>query len=155
MLTSRDCFLPGKQLCWSSFLILSISKFLRAPFLKNICELLLLKRCSRKWETLKLIIRSFNFTLKTGFFNINVREVHDWFPMKFVLTHNISLNQKNVKSSRKEYAMWTRFYFWPMRVWLWLVYKIYRELLSLTTFLRLHSNSKEVSYPSWQNTSKS
>ena len=101
MLTSRDCFLPGKHLCWSPFLILSISKFLRAPFLKNICERLLLKRCSRKWETLKFIIRSFNFTLKTGFFNINIREVHDWFPMKFILTHNISLNKRRSKVQEK------------------------------------------------------
>ena len=38
-----------------------------------------------------------------------------------------------------------------MRVWLWLVYKIYRELLSLATFLRVYSNSKEVSYLYWQN----
>ena len=30
--------------------------------------------------------------------------------------------------------------------------QIYRELLSLATFLRVHSNSKEVSYLSWQNT---
>ena len=30
--------------------------------------------------------------------------------------------------------------------------QIYRELLSLTTFLRVHSNWKEVSYLSWQNT---
>ena len=30
--------------------------------------------------------------------------------------------------------------------------QIYGELLSLTTFLRVHSNSKEVSYLSWQNT---
>ena len=30
--------------------------------------------------------------------------------------------------------------------------RIYRELLSLTIFLRVHSNSKEVSYLSWQNT---
>ena len=29
--------------------------------------------------------------------------------------------------------------------------QIYRELLSLTTFLRVHSNSKEVSYLSWLN----
>ena len=28
--------------------------------------------------------------------------------------------------------------------------KIYRQLLSLATFLRVYSNSKEVSYPSWQ-----
>ena len=30
--------------------------------------------------------------------------------------------------------------------------QIYRELLWLATFLRVHSNSEEVSYPSWQNT---
>ena len=30
--------------------------------------------------------------------------------------------------------------------------QIYRELLSLVTFLRVHSNSKGVSYLSWQNT---
>ena len=30
--------------------------------------------------------------------------------------------------------------------------QIYRELLSLATFLRVHSNSKEVSYLPWQNT---
>ena len=29
--------------------------------------------------------------------------------------------------------------------------QIYRELLSLATFLRVHSNSEEVSYLSWQN----
>ena len=30
--------------------------------------------------------------------------------------------------------------------------QIYQELLSLTTFFRVHSNSEEVSYLSWQNT---
>ena len=30
--------------------------------------------------------------------------------------------------------------------------QIYRELLVLVTFLRIRSNSKEVSYLSWQNT---
>ena len=38
-----------------------------------------------------------------------------------------------------------------MGVWLWLVYKTYRELLSLANFLRVHSSSKEVSYLSWKN----
>ena len=33
----------------------------------------------------------------------------------------------------------------PRRVWLWLCLQIYRELLLLVTFLRVHSNSKEVS----------
>ena len=35
--------LTGKHL----FLVLSIAKFIRAPFLKNICVRLLLKMCSR------------------------------------------------------------------------------------------------------------
>ena len=39
----------------------------------------------------------------------------------------------------------------PMRVWLWLVYK-FTENYSLAAFLWIHSNSKEVSYLSWQNT---
>ena len=30
--------------------------------------------------------------------------------------------------------------------------QIYQELLSLATFLRVHSNSEEASYLSWQNT---
>ena len=34
----------------------------------------------------------------------------------------------------------------PIKVWLCLVYKFFRELLSLATFLRVHSNSEEVSY---------
>ena len=38
-----------------------------------------------------------------------------------------------------------------MRVWLWLVYK-FTENYSLAAFLWIHSNSKEVSYLSWQNT---
>ena len=62
--------LTGKYLCWSLFLILSIAKFLRARILKNICVQLLLKMCSWNWEKSKFT-RSFNFTLKTGFFNIN------------------------------------------------------------------------------------
>ena len=91
---------------------------------------------------------------------------HDWFPIKLVVTYNISLvwweTPKEDQSSRKEYVMWMCFKFWPiknifrklkpMRVWLWLVYQIYRELFSLATFLRVHSNSKEISYLSWQNT---
>ena len=40
----------------------------------------------------------------------------------------------------------------PMRVWFMACLQIYRELLSHKTFFRVHSNSKEVSYLSWQNT---
>ena len=74
--------LTWKHLCWSLFLILSIAKFLRAPILKNICERLLLKMCSWNWETLKFIIRSFNFTLKIRFFQHQYqKQVHDWYFM--------------------------------------------------------------------------
>ena len=45
-----------------------------------------------------IFLRCFNFTLKTGFFNINFRNkrkclflLHGWFPMKFLFTYNISL----------------------------------------------------------------
>ena len=73
---------------------------------------------------------------------------------------NTRANQKKIKSSRKEYAMWTCFKFWPMKNIfrkiqanrsLAMAWEIYRELLPLATYLRVHSNSKEVSYLSWQN----
>ena len=93
------CFLQEntEHLCWSLFLILSNVKFLKAPTLKNICVRLFMKMCSWNWEKLTFL-ESFSFTLKTGFFNINIRNkwkclflFHDWFPMKFVFTYNISL----------------------------------------------------------------
>ena len=88
-------------------------------------------------------------------------------PISWLVSHEIHIDiqylfkQKKIKSSRKnmsyerafESDQWKTFSenYKPMRVWLWLAYKIYRELLSLATFLRVHSNSKEVSYLSWQN----
>ena len=67
--------LTGKHLCWSLFLILSITKLLRAVILKNVCERLLLKMCSWNWENLFII--SFNFTLKNRFFQHQCqRQVH-------------------------------------------------------------------------------
>ena len=96
--------------------------------------------------------------------------------MEFVFVYNISLvwweinskhqtstrvNQNRIKSSRKKYVMWTCFKFWPMKnifqklqtneSLILVCLQIYRELLSPATFLRVHSNSKEVSYLSWQN----
>ena len=44
-----------KHLCWSLFLIQNITKSLRAPILKNICERLLLKMCSWNWEKTKIV----------------------------------------------------------------------------------------------------
>ena len=78
--------------------------------------------------------------------------------------HYISarVNQKKIKSSRNYYLMWTCSKFWPTKnifrkLWaneslITVCLQIYQELLSLTTFLRVHSNSKEVSCFSWQNT---
>ena len=52
------------------------------------------------------------------------------------------------------FDQWERFSknYKPMWVWLWLVYKFTEKLLSLMIFLRVHSNSKEVFYLSWQTT---
>ena len=70
------------------------------------------------------------------------------------------VNQQKIKSSRKEYVMSTSFKFCPktfsenykpMGVWFLACLQVYRELLSLVTFLRVHSNSEKVSYLSWQN----
>ena len=80
--------------------------------------------------------------------------------MKFILTCNISSNKRRSKVPEKNmscecalnFDQWITFSenYNPMKVWLWLVYKIYRELLLLVTFLRVHSNSKELP-TSWQN----
>ena len=57
--------------------------------------------------------------------------------------------------------MWTWFKFWPIKnifrklkvneSLIMACLQIYRELLSLATFLWVHSNSEEVSYLFWQN----
>ena len=85
-----------------------------------------------------------------------------WLVSYFIFTYNISLNKRRSKVQEKNvsceralnFDQWKIFSenYKPMRVWLWLVYKIYRELLSLATFPPVHSNSKEVSYLSWPNT---
>ena len=121
--------------------------------------------CSWNWQN--LLIMSFNFSIKkTGFSYINIRNkfilvFHDRFTMKFVFTCNISLvwleinsKQKKIKSSRKEYVMWICFkrssiknIFGKLETnesWIIACLQIYRELLSLVTFLRVHSNSEEV-----------
>ena len=65
------------------------------------------------------------------------------------------VNQKEIKSLRKEYVMGTCFKFWPMKnisrnSLIMACLQIYRELLLPEIFLRVYSNSKEVSYFSWQ-----
>ena len=128
------------HLCWSLSLIQNIAKFLKGPILKNICEGLRLKMCllMKLRKTKKYSSGVFNFTFREQFFSTSISEnkwkylflFHDWFPMKFVFTYNLSLvwleinckhqistrvNQKKIKSSRKEYVMWTCFKFWPMK----------------------------------------
>ena len=118
-----------------------------------------LKICSWNWEKLRFIhnIRNFNFTLKNRFLKMIIFIsllvshkvcIHIYFfrevRSKLQILTVPSVNQKKIKSSGKEYVMWTYFKFdqWkafsgnykPMRVWL------------------IHSNSKEVSYLPWQNT---
>ena len=85
-----------------------------------------------------------------------------WLVSHCIFIYNISLNKRRSKVQEKnmscEHALnfdqWKTFSenYKPITVWLWLIYKIYRELLSLATFLPAHSNSKEVSYLPWQST---
>ena len=53
----------------------------------------------------------------------------------------IATNEKHY-ANKKQYANYSLI----MACW-----QIYQELLSLATFLQVHSNSKEVPYFSWQN----
>ena len=71
------------------------------------------------------------------------------------------VDKKKIKSSRTEYVLRTWFKFWPMKNifrkllanerLIMVCLQIYRELLLLATFLRVHSNPKEVSYLYRQN----
>ena len=171
----------GKHLCWSLFLFLSIGKFLRAPTWKNICVWLLLKMCSWNWEKLKFI-RSFNFTLKNQYqYSTSISETSEnvcfyfmiGFPWSLYL-HTIFLwcgeketsntkylqlikRRSKVQESSCERALnfdqWKTFSenYKPMELDYGL-FTNYPRLSNLPTFLRVHSNSKEVSYLSWQNT---
>ena len=127
--------LTGKHLCWSLFLILSIAKFLRAPILKNICEPLLLKMCSWNWE--KLFIRSFNFTLKNGFFHDNMigiswlvshkvgSDIQYFFGVVRNSKRRSKVQEKNMSCERVlNFDQLKTFYenCKTMRVWLWFVY---------------------------------
>ena len=127
-----------------------------------------------------MFLRSFNFTLKNGFLQHQYQKQEKMFVLRqyfFGVMRNklhwttasetsntkyleLIKRRSKVQEKNMSYELALNFDQWktfsenykPIRVWLWLVYKIYRELLSLATFLRVHSNSKEVSYLCWQNT---
>ena len=125
------------------FLVLRIEKFLRAPFLEIICVQLLLKMCSWNWERVKFI-GTFNFTLKSQdqystslwkkwkclfllddvstscFHEVCIHIQYFFCVARNKLTLTIpTVNQKKIKSSGKEYVMWTCFKFWPMKNIFW------------------------------------
>ena len=143
----------------------------------SICKQLLLNMCSWNWEKLKFIHKRFlKKSKRPSFFEINIRKkfmvLISWFvshedlfgvvrnklqllkiyckskeDQKFkkrihhVRSHTYALNFDQWKMLSEKYK--------PVRVWFW---QIYREKLSLVTFVGVHSNSKEVSYLFWQNT---
>ena len=97
---------------------------------------------------------------------------HDWFPIKFVFTCNIfgmlweiyskhlistRANQKKIKSSRKrmsceralKFEQCKTFYvsYKPMRVWLWLVYKLTESYFRLWLFSEFIQTQKR--YPAF------
>ena len=107
--------------------------------------------------------------------------LQDWFPLEIIYRCNISVmwweinseqsistwvHQKKIKSSTKERGCsrsrerglnfdprktFSENYK-PMEFLIIACSHICRELLSLAAFIRVHSNSEEVSYFSWQNT---
>ena len=93
------------------------------------------------------------------FWSLYLRAKFIWCGEKYS-SNNKYLYEK-IKSSRKEHVVRTCFTFWPMKIifqklqanesLIMACLQIYRELLSLATFLRVHSNSEEVSYISLQN----
>ena len=79
----------GNHICWSFSLIHNIAEFLRVPIVRDICERLPLILCSWNWEKLKIAHKDFNFILKTGFFNINIRSKWKYL---FLFHKNISFH---------------------------------------------------------------
>ena len=153
-----------KKRLWHRCFAENFVKFLRTPFF-----------IEQLWWLLPLFIKNKIFQhqyqreVKVYFSIFSFLLFYDWFPLEFVLYTTFlwcgerlttRANQKKIKSSRKEYAMWTCFKFWLMKNIfrkiqanrsLAMAWEIYRKLLPLATYLRVHSNSKEVSYPAWQN----
>ena len=130
--------------------------------LNIICERLLLKMSSWNWE--HLFIMSFDFTLKTRFFQHQYqKQVHDWyfmigFPWS-LYSHTIFLwcgekwtsntkylelikrrskvQEKNISCERAlNFDQWETFSknYKPMRVWLRLVYKFFENYCRLRLF---------------------
>ena len=139
--------------------------------------------CSWNWEKLTFI-RSFNFTLKSHCqYSTSISETSENVCFYFIIGFPWSLYSdtiflwcgeelssitkylelsKKIKSSTKEYVMWTCFKYWPMKrifqklkdngILITIYLQICRELSNLPIFFRVHSNSKEVAYVSYQNT---
>ena len=112
--------------------------------------------------------KNFNFTFKKKIFSTSILETsswlvfHDWFPLKFVFTNNISFMCWEIKKRRSkvqeknmpyEHALnfdqWKTFseHYKPMRVWLWRVYKFNENYCRS----RLFSESIQTLYI-WQST---
>ena len=95
---------------------------------------------------------SFNFTLKNRFFNITIRDkfilvFHDWFPMKFVFTYNISLVCSEINSKQKKIKSLFSKNYKPMRVWWWLHNKYTDNYCGLRLFSRFIQTQKR--YPTF------
>ena len=152
-----------KKRLWHRCFAENFVKFLRTPFFIELWWLLPLfiknKIFQHQYQReVKVFSLFFHFCyFMIGFlWSLYLYKVFLWCGERL----NTRANQKKIKSSRKEYAMWTCFKFWPMKNIfrkiqanrsLAMAWEIYRELLPLATYLRVHSNSKEVSYLSWQN----
>ena len=74
--------------------------------------------------------------------------------LNILIKRRSKVQEKNMSCERaSNFNQWKTFSenYKPMRVWFWLVYKSTENFCPSWLFLRVHSNSKEVSYLSWQN----
>ena len=173
--------LTEKYLCWSVNLILSITKFLRAPILKNICQPLLLKMCLWKWEKLKFIHKEFWLYIKIQVFSTSIYQKKFMIGILWLVSHEVCIHilyffdvvrnklqllnmlikrrskvqEKNMSCERaSDFDKWKTFSenYKPMRAWFWLVYKFAENYGRSWLFSELIQTQKR--YPtslSWQN----
>ena len=172
MLTSCGCFLH-ENLCWSLFLILTIGEFFRARILQTAAsENVFIKIIDKENYVKKIDFFNINIRNKVEMFSfipwlvsrevwIHSHTIFLWHGEKRTLNTKCLLELIKRRSKVQQTNMscghasnvdpWKTFSENYNERLIMACLQIYRELLSLTTFLRVHSNSKEVSYLSWQN----
>ena len=138
----------GKHLCWSLVLVQNIAKFLRAPILKIIWQRTASENVFIKLRK-KLFNRNFNFMLKTGFFNINIRNkrkclflFHDFTYLLEFIKRGSNIQEKNVVNEKHFPKTMTNEKHFPKTISLWeFDYGLFTNLLRIIVACDFFSSS--------------